>query len=465
MKKDNMIHVLVPGTDSPGVVVLTGAKAIVTTMNRSVNIFQEPDVVPTPFTKDEKTYPGWVRWGTDNKLPFELTERLYKNPILASGILFNIQLAFGEGVVAGRWIGKGNEKVFEPVEIEEIKQFFDDNDIDQYLLEQITDATLFYNMFPEIIFNTAGDKIVSLTSKEASFSRISLQNPDTREIEYHYYSGKWHKNPSSSDIVITKMLPSVGTINNLLSICGKAPNSDGKLVNEVLKNKAFRYIIPLNFPTPGRTYYQKPYHSSIFDSGWFDFANKIPEFKNAIMSNQATIKYHVEIHPDHFKDIFAAEGITDPVKQKARTIKEYDDINKFLTDSKNAGKSIFSRYKQTPDGKKIEYLKITVIENHFKGGEYLDDSEEASNILSFALGVHPSLIGSAPGKSKTINGTEARELFIIKQALMRPLRRRLLRPLYMIKRVNGWPANIDFEIPNITLTTLDQGTGSKKVIS
>ena len=69
------------------------------------------------------------------------------------------------------------------------------------------------------------------------------------------------------------------------------------------------------------------------------------------------------------------------------------------------------------------------------------------------------------GKGKSINGTEARELFIIKQAMMRSFRDCLLKPFYLIKAINKWPEDIHFTIPNIQLTTLDQGTGSQKVIS
>jgi hypothetical protein len=80
------------------------------------------------------------------------------------------------------------------------------------------------------------------------------------------------------------------------------------------------------------------------------------------------------------------------------------------------------------------------------------------------MGVHPSLQGASPGKSKTINGTEARELFIIKQALTKPLRQALLLPLYIVKAMNGWDRDIHFVIPNIMLETLDKGTGATKNI-
>ncbi len=123
----------------------------------------------------------------------------------------------------------------------------------------------------------------------------------------------------------------------------------------------------------------------------------------------------------------------------------------------------FIRY--DAQGKELRRMKINVIDNKITGGEYIEDSEEASNIISYGLGVHPSLIGSSPGKNKNISGSEARELFIIKQSMLRPIRDRMLRPLYIIKAYNQWPDDIDFVIPNTTLKTLDSGTGSEKIIS
>ena len=80
------------------------------------------------------------------------------------------------------------------------------------------------------------------------------------------------------------------------------------------------------------------------------------------------------------------------------------------------------------------------------------------------MAVHPSLKGASPGKSKNINGTETRELFIIAQVLFKPLRDMMLLPLYLAKEINGWDKNIEFGVKNIMLTTLDKNTGSEKSI-
>jgi len=97
-----------------------------------------------------------------------------------------------------------------------------------------------------------------------------------------------------------------------------------------------------------------------------------------------------------------------------------------------------------------------------EGGEYIEDSEEVSNMMCYGMGVHPSIIGSAPGKGKSINGTEARELFIIEQALMKMYQDTTLEPLYFAKAMNNWPKDIYFSVTNCQLTTLDQGTGATK---
>lgn len=82
-------------------------------------------------------------------------------------------------------------------------------------------------------------------------------------------------------------------------------------------------------------------------------------------------------------------------------------------------------------------------------------------MIHYGMMAHPSLIGPSPGKNKTINGTEARELFIIKQTLLKPFRDRILKPFYLIKAINQWPEDLHFVIPNLELTTLDKDkTGS-----
>lgn len=459
MKNDDIVVL-----DFSGSAYLKGTKAAVTVAD-SKNIFNIPDSIPTPITIKEKQYRGVVPWGLNNNLPGELIDKMYKNPVMSSGLKFNIDIAYGEGIVAGKYEIVNGERKFTPVyDNTEVNAFFEENDINGYLLEQLTDLSIFYNIFPEIILNRESPpKIVSLSSKEASFSRWEEMNPTTGEIENHFYSAWWGRGsiPPEDKLDVTPVLSRKNTLRNLRIRMGTIKDEAGKM----REASEYRFIIPVHFPTPGRFYYQKPYYISIIESGWYDLASAIPEFKNALLTNQMAIKYHVELSDDYFPKIFESEGITADKDKKERIKKEYADLNNFLAGNKNAGKTAISFVKYSPDGKEMRRMKITVVDNKKEGGEYLEDSEEASNVMSFGMGVHPSLIGSAPGKNSTISGTEARELFIIKQALQRPIRDRILRPLYLIKNFNGWDPTLEFEIPNMVLTTLDTNTGSKKVIS
>lgn len=461
-KKSSGESVIIGYAGGGAVGLLRGSKSVVTVEARSTTLFRVPDKEPQPFKKLGKDMPGIVSWGDNNRLPQELIEKIYLNPVTASGILFNIQMGYGNGIEYGYWEMNNNKKVWIPAYDEKIEEFFENNDIQGYLLEQLTDMVTFFNVFPELIFNADGNVITNIKSKEAAFSRWSELDKIKRRILFHYYSGKWHKTPDpETEIFATEVLDMNYPLEHLKVLCGQMPDvsfekMDAKAFNYVKEQKRYSFIVPIGFPTPGKGYYNRPYYTSIFDSSWYDFSGKIPEFKLAMMANQATIKYHVQLAHDYFETIFKHEGITGQEEQKARIKKEYNDIDAYLKDTKNTGKSLVSFIRYTADGKELPRVKITVLENHYKGGEYLEDSEEASNIMSYAMGVHPSLMGSAPGKSKSINGTEARELFIIKQALMRPLRDRLLRPLYMVKAINKWNSRIRFQIPDTVLVTQDK---------
>ena len=263
-------------------------------------------------------------------------------------------------------------------------------------------------------------------------------------------------------MIATPLLDFDNPLYDYMIRTGKAPGLDGR---QNSKGKSPRYVMHLDMPSPGKFYYQKAYWWSIFESHWFDFSCAIPELKMNLMKNQMVLKYHVKINKAFFPTMFTAEKITDLEKQKIRRTEFYDHLENFLGGKENAGKNIvteFDYHIQTAIER--QDIIITPIENFIKGGEYIEDSEEASNAICYAMGVHPSLKGASPGKSKTINGTEARELFIIKQSMMKPFRDILLQPLKLVQSINGWDENIDFVIPNIMLTTLDKNTGAEKQI-
>jgi hypothetical protein len=447
---------------SPVSTYLPGVKAVV--MQSDTKTFftsAEDSITVDPSNK----YPKMVPWGVDNDLPQQIIKKVGENVFLSPNMLFNVLTGYGDGIMPVRRVSKNGSIYFEPYEGNaEVRTFFEENRTDVYLLEQLTDLNFFYNLFPEIIFNKEnGDKrkIVQLTSKEAAFSRwseVAKEGKDKGKLQYHYYHGDWKSSEFKfEDAVKTIALDRVAPVRHLRSIM----EEDKDKSHDARRN---RFIVPVSLPTPGKPYYSKPYWYALIESGVIDFAGKIMPFKNAMMDNMANIRYVVTLGVGYFEEIYKREKITTDKAKTTRQKQEYADIDKFLKSVKNTHKSIITHQKLDPTGKPYPMITITVLKNEM-GGEFIADHEEVANIIAYGQSVHPSLVGASPGKSKTINGTEARELFALKQATMKPIRDLILYPFYLIKAINRWPEDLFFAIPNIELTTLDKNkSGTETVI-
>ncbi len=434
-----------------GLTYLPEAKALLA-IKPTREIFTEPDQVKT--IGNYKIVP----WGDDNNLPADIIEKIEKSEVVSANLEFNVLVGYGTGLKPMRRIlenGKlqGYEEIFDN---DDVLEFFEDNDLQGYLLEQLTDLKTFYNVFPEIILSTDKKSIVSLRSKEAAFSRWGQMDKTAGRITKHYYSSKWGDNAKKEDIIVSDVLD---RFNPLASL------------NEYLKKgnyKDLRFIVPINFPSAGRAYYQRTPWWSIFQSGWYDFSIMVPEAKKALMKHRFAVKYIIYISPKYFDKLFKEEGIDTSDKEavQARVDQEHQNFSDFLTGSDKAGKGLVALKEMihsASGAKEEKYIEVVPVKLDNEGGEFLEDSEEVSNIISYVMGTHSSLIGSTPGKNKgSFSGTDKRELFLMKQALMKPFRDRLLRPLTLIKRFNGWDKDIVFTIPDIELTTLDDNKSGKQ---
>lgn len=397
-----------------------------------------------------------VNWGENNDAPDQLIVILGKNPVASACIPFLIDVSFGSGVKVGTVVDgifkEYQKSDFLNSKLKPVDDFFEDNDINTQIAELLSDLHWFSHGYIELILNKGGDKIVSFQAKEATYSRLEQANPKTGIIEHHAYSAKWADGPKTEDVDVSFLLNTKSPSQDLLRRIGRIPYLDGK----IKADNQSRYIFPIRISTPGKQYYPKPYYMSAVDSGWVDFANAIPEYKKAFMENSMSIKYIIEISSDYFKRIFNEEGLTTKKEMEARKKKELENINSFLKGTKAAGKSMIT-YKRVRAGitEEIPEVKINVLNTKI-GGEYIEDSQEASTMIYTAFRVHPSLIGVIPGKTTSnLSGSDKRELLIIAQSLQGRIRHAILKPLYTVKKVNNWPEELVFAIGDIILTTKD----------
>ena len=152
-----------------------------------------------------------------------------------------------------------------------------------------------------------------------------------------------------------------------------------------------------------------------------------------------------------------------PVEQAKRVAKEKQNILDFLTGAENSGKTWFSNFYVTPDGKEQHEVVVTRIDSSKEGGDWETDVQEAVNMICFTLQVHSNLVGSVPGKSQTNNsGSDKRELYTIAQALQKPYHDLMFVPHNVLIRFNGWKG-VKVRVPFIKLTTLDENTDAKLV--
>lgn len=187
----------------------------------------------------------------------------------------------------------------------------------------------------------------------------------------------------------------------------------------------------------------------------------IPKNKIAILKNNLAIRTVVYISDKYWKGVIEREGVNPNDRDSVAKIRsaEIERIKAFITNEGGKGGTLITT-KETyvsSTGKAIEDKQIVIepVKSELSGGELVADSEEASNIISYTMGVHTSLIGATPGKSSgSLGGSDKETLFTMKQAMMRPFRDRILKPLTLIKRFNGWDENIVFAVPEFQFTTV-----------
>ena len=420
--------------------------AFVSTVEDSGNIFDNGLLRPLPIPGDDaQKYRGYVPWGVNNQMPYEVMRLIRHSEIMSENKQFNTLTCYGSGL---KYTTSNGDPVTDP----DIKDWMKHNRPARFLLDQSADMKHFLFTVSVIILSVDGTKIVALRHKEACYVRFETCNPETNVIERIFYANWEFRAPQIDNIEVIPLLDIDDPIGDLEVRVGRAPNDKGEKVD----SRQRKFAVLNYFPTVGNKYYPVPPYFSVFRSGWYNSHRLIALAKEAKMRNHTSIKYHVEIHKDYWPALFAQEHITDPVKQDARIKLEKKNILNFLTGIENSNKIWVSGYYVNPQGKETTMVRINVIDNSTEGGDWIQDTEEASNIMCYADNVHPDLVGATPGKTKGgMSGTDKRELFTMKQSMEKPYHDILLETYNLIADFNEW--DIVFDIPIITLTTLDTG--------
>ena len=431
--------------------LLTNAKAILVTDKPTPTVFDEKNL-----NIIEDTNYRVAPWGLQNLLPQTVMDKIERVEIIGTNSDFNARVCYGNGPKLARLTRDENGKIRDWAEITEGKEYdwFLENNVPQLVLEMLTDLSYFANAFPLFVFDKKFTYIKRMLHREAMFSRWGLDSSD--QIKWLLYSSKWDKSPGS--------IPSKEDIEKSYVIDEFAAVND---IQTQLKAKAYRRVcMALYLPSPGRPYYSYPNWYSVFRSGWYDQISNIPALKSAILEHNLGIRHIIYVSDKYFAYREQQEGISpdDIEKRKEFKKKVVNELNDWACGAESQGKSMTVLKEMTGNGNTEEkYITVETIQDTIKEGEFLTDYETVANIISYAMGVHPSLIGAVPGKnSNSLSGSNIREIYLMKQAQMRPYIDLALRPFSIVKQINGWDKDIAVVMPEYIFTTLDQNKSGKQ---
>lgn len=420
-----------------GVNDLPGYHAAAAFTTKSSEVFKEAEEISPRHVSDKVSY---MPWGADDQMPYDIINLIESDETLSTCQMFNAEVCYGSGLVYQ------TDEMCKRNVVNEVEDFFLDNDMASYFLGVCQDFKHFGFAVSVIILNEQGNKVVRVLRKEACYVRFAPANKEGVIPQVLY--ANWRNSVRAEQVEVIPLLN---------------PQSSWTDLQAQVKKGKRKFAVVSRVPTPDSTYYPIPYYASLFKGKWYNIKQLIGVAKEAKLKNSAPIKYHIEIAKSFWSNIFKAEGITDRVKQQERVNEEKDNIINFLTGMENSGKVLFSEFYVSPNGEEQHDVVINKIETDKEGGDWATDIIEAVNMMCFTMRVHSNLVGSVPGKSQTNNsGSDKRELYTIAQALQKPYHDLLFNVHRLIIRFNKWDGAYP-DCPFIQLTTLDENKDAKQV--
>jgi hypothetical protein len=404
------------------------------------------DLTRTVRDQIGQSYEYW-QWGDDNQLPTRMVESVEKNVLLPEVINFKKKALTSGGIIYGREEIVNNERTITPLIIPEIDEGLERTNIEAYTDEATEDRFTFGNVYPEFLLNMRRE-IVGIQAVDASECRLEKQATEGRakgRIQNVYVSANWDQ----SRQLDLQIVPALDPLY--------------ELPRQIQEGRKYKYIIPIRPQTRGSKYYSRAPIQSLMDSGWLDVANSIPKWKQAVMDNQLSIKYHIQVNIEYLISRFPNWAEVDANARKnyqKQVVKELTDV---MEGKENAGKAVMSIFENKNGVEQVGW-KIDPI-NDAKFGEktYIEDASASDSHIAYSQGIDPTLMGVASRNGMSAgSGSDKRMALNQLILMMRPDQRNILSPLQVMATVNDWHkkygkgSRIAFQFKNFHVATLDQ---------
>ncbi len=408
----------------------------------------------TPFDRNNRWFIPVDRihvvpWGPNNDFPQLACDKIRGTSVLNTGLKFLRNLTLGQGIypcIVEGFDDNGNE-VLKPIEDIRIQKFLASRQVRRYMEKVLRDYLKVGHGVVQFVPNNNGS-FSGLNPLNALYTRLSV--PNEYGLQECVISGDWPEPPKEYNV-----LPALSEYD---------PELHAYLLRK--NKKGFVYCVKDSWSNEDS--YSEPIWLPALLSGWVDIAQMVPSFLKRAYQNQITWKWHVQIPYSYWDKKYPEEKWPNVELRQLAIQKDMDSMEQNLCGPVNAEKPLFTHYAiNDSNGRIEEEWKITALDNKYKGGENLVTSAAANSEILFSLMVNPNVLGAGmPGGTYAGNqgGSNIREAFLVNLANAWIDRQNLLDPLELFLQLNEYPS-CSLRFRNTILTTLDTGSGTKKVLS
>lgn len=411
----------------------------------------------TPFPEELERGFLWAPWGAEpgkDDLPRIIREKIMKVPIAGRTVYDLVRMAYGDGIAyyhnrERRETGK-IIRAYEPT----VERFQRDNRLaNEWYKPQTIDYRFIMNTFSEMIFSKDKKQVTNLFHKETEFSRLSLQNKLSLNVDYLLYSADFSLG--------------VGQVHpDRINVIPLYQWQQGQRFIDQLTGYKMAWHSRLR--TPGTLYYAYVLWMGLYrDNGWMDASATVPEVVTAMMKNQVRLKYQILIPEDYFTIRYRDSWSSMTDEERRKIVDDFvTDINAELAGTDNAFMSIATVFNYDPGrGEERGKIQIIAIDDKAKKDDWVPSAEKSDAQIVQSLGGHPSMIGLAPegGKMGAGSGSDKREVYNTEITINTFDQEIILEPLNWIAQYNArtnpdWDVTFYIQHTEHT-TTNDQESG------
>lgn len=351
---------------------------------------------------------------------------------------------------------------------EDVKAFMENTNHNLFLTSLANDMSLVGICFPEVQLDRQGankndaswnPKIIALNFHSCCKCRLERRD-DSGKINFVYVSNQWMDkavHTTNDDYQVTAV-PSLDPHRPLQSLQDKVRSVRlGTLNGKRRTKRPTHFFLPCYYPSVGREYYPElPWHSIIYGDV-YKYTSTIIENRRIAKENSNSAGKIIYIHTDYLSKLYQQMDVKTQEEREKLRDEMWEEINNFLKDKNNNGQTILSFTFTGTDGKEHDAWRIVDVPLSSKNEADANKTEleELSNIIFLSLGIHSILIGNNLSSASS-GGTQQREMYEMKKLFSMPTQLIMLAPYNLARDFNGWDSHLEWEVSQMTLTTLDR---------